>query len=153
MEVGSSPTDVEKPETVGLLIRKARLDLLENLTAAFRIDGGENRRNSVRLRGLGESRDVVDHQRGIVAVDVCQLRWLVIDQENGAILRRQKRVETDFRECRHHLCPSSEAVNEKHTGPVQLLCGRLERSDACDKSRWQSRPDIKPDIDAVGICT
>ena len=32
-----------------LLISKDRLDLLENLTAAFRIDGGENRRDSVRL--------------------------------------------------------------------------------------------------------
>src|SRR5258708_26901341 len=62
-----------------LLIRKERPDLLENLTAAFCLDGGENRRDSVRLRGLGESCDVVDYQRGVVAVDVCQLRWLVID--------------------------------------------------------------------------
>ena len=40
---------------------------------------------AVRLRGLGESRDVVNHQRRLVAVDVGELRWLVIDQENGAI--------------------------------------------------------------------
>src|SRR5258708_30743577 len=57
------------------MIRRPPRSTLFPYTTLFRsIDGGENRRNSVRLRGLGESRDVVDHQRGIVAVDVCQLR-------------------------------------------------------------------------------
>jgi len=38
-----------------------------------------------------------------VTVYVCQLRWLVIDQKKGAILRRQKSVEADFRERSHDL--------------------------------------------------
>ncbi len=141
---------VDEAAVDGLLIGKDRLDLLENLTAAFRVDGGENRRDSERLRGLGESGDVVDHHRGLVAVDVGQLRWLVIDQENGAILRRQKRVETDLRERRHHLFPSFEAVSEKQADRIQRLCGRLDRSDDCDKSMWHARPHIKPGIDTGG---
>ena len=141
---------VDEAAVDGLLIGKDRLDLFENLTAAFRIDGCENRRDSVRLRGLGESGDVVDHQRGVVAVDVCQLRGLVIDQENGAILRRQKSIETDLRERRHHLFPSFEAVSEKLADRIQRLCGRLDRSDDCDKSMWHARPHIKPSIDTVG---
>src|SRR5260370_9613513 len=44
-----------------LLIRKYRLDLLENLTAAFRADCCENRRHAVRLCRFCESCDVVDH--------------------------------------------------------------------------------------------
>src|SRR5258706_16269385 len=43
---------VDEAAVDGLLIRKDRLDLLEKLAAAFRIDGGENRRDRVRLRGL-----------------------------------------------------------------------------------------------------
>jgi len=39
---------------------------------------------------LAERGNVVDYQRGIVAVDVGQLRWLVIDQENRAVLRGQE---------------------------------------------------------------
>src|SRR5258705_3144550 len=101
---------VDEGAVDGLLIRKDRLDLLENLAAAFRVDGGENRRDSERPRSLGESGDVVDHQRGLVAVDVCQLRWLVIDQQNGAVLRRQQRVETDLRECVHDLFPYCEVL-------------------------------------------
>jgi hypothetical protein len=71
---------------------------LKNLDPALRIDRGENRRDSVRLRGLRERRGVVDHHRGLVTVYVGQLRWLVIDQEEDAIFRRQKPVEADFRE-------------------------------------------------------
>jgi hypothetical protein len=37
---------VDEAAVDGLLIRKDRLDWLENLTAAFCIDGGENRRDS-----------------------------------------------------------------------------------------------------------
>src|SRR5471030_3102973 len=39
---------VDEGAVDGLLIRKDRLDLLENLAAAFRVDGGENRRDSIR---------------------------------------------------------------------------------------------------------
>src|SRR5476649_491060 len=140
-------------DALPILIRKDRLDLLEDLTAAFRGDGGENRRDSVRLCGLGESGDVVDHQRRVVAVDVGQLRWLVIDQENGAILWRQKRVETNLRERRHHLCPSFETVGEKQADRIQRLCGRFDRSDDCDKSVWHPHPHVKPGIDTVGRST
>ena len=88
----------------GLLIGKDRLDLLEHLTPAFRVDCCENRRDTVRLRSLRESCDVVDHHRGLVTGYVCQLRWLVIDQEeNDAIFRCQKSVEADFRERLHDL--------------------------------------------------
>src|SRR5476649_2023187 len=137
-------------DALPILIRKDRLDLLEDLTAAFRGDGGENRRDSVRLCGLGESGDVVDHQRRVVAVDVGQLRWLVIDQENGAILWRQKRVETNLRERRHHLFPSVEAVSEKQADRIQRLRGGSDRSDDCDKSMGHARPHIKSGIDAAG---
>src|SRR5258705_3234444 len=136
-----------------LLIRKDRLDLLENLAAAFRVDGGENRRDSERPRSLGESGDVVYYQRRLVAVERLQLRWLVIDQENGAVLRRQKRIETNLRERRHHLIPSFEAVSEKQADRIQRLCGRLDRSDDGDKSMWHARPHIKPGIDAGGNST
>ena len=92
---------VDERAVDGLLIGKDRLDLLVNLTAAFRVDCCENRRDTVSLRSLRESCDVVDHHRGLVTVYVCQLRWLVIDRENGAILRCQKSVEADFRERLH----------------------------------------------------
>ena len=87
---------VDEGAVDGLLISKDRLYLLENLTATFRVDCAENRRDSVRPRSLCESCDVVDQDRGLVAVDVCQLSGLVIDQENAAILRRQKRVQADL---------------------------------------------------------
>src|SRR6266852_2426650 len=96
---------VDEGAVDGLLIGKDGLDLLENLTATLRADRRENRRYSVRLRGLREGRHVIDHHRGLVTVYVCQLRWLVIDQKNGAILRRQKSVEADFRERLHDLFP------------------------------------------------
>jgi hypothetical protein len=97
---------VDEGAVDGLLISKDHLDLLENLTAAFRVDCAENRRDSLRPHSLGESCNVVDQDRGLVAVDVCQLSGLVIDQENGAILRRQKRVQTDLGERVHDLWPS-----------------------------------------------
>ena len=46
--------------------------------AAFRVDSGEDRRDSVRPRGLGESGDVVDHHRGLVAVNVPKLSEVLI---------------------------------------------------------------------------
>src|SRR5260370_42330393 len=57
---------------------------------------------------------------------------------------------TDFQERLHDLFPSAEAVSEKHADRIQRLCGRLECSDACDKSMWHARPHIKPSIDTVG---
>jgi hypothetical protein len=77
----------------------------------------------------------------------------VIDQENRAILWRQKRVETDFRKRRHRLLPSFEAVSEEQADRVQRQCGRLDRSNDCDKSMWHARPHVKPDIDTVGNST
>lgn len=85
-----------------------------------------------------------------MAVHVCQLRGLVVDQENGAILWREESVETDFREGLHDLFLSSQAVSEKHADRIQRLCGRLDRSDDCGKSVWHAHPHIKPSIDAGG---
>src|SRR6266851_1087606 len=76
-----SSQELMKVRSMGFLIGKDRLDLPENLTAAFRVDGGEDCGDSVRLGSLGERCDVVDHHRRLVAVDVCQLRGLMIDQE------------------------------------------------------------------------
>jgi hypothetical protein len=45
------------------------------------------------------------------------LRWLVINQENGAILRCQKSVEADFRERLHDLFP----------WPSQCICVATSR--------------------------
>ena len=80
----------------GFLIWKDRLNLLEDVAATRRADRRQNRRDVEHLRHLGERRDVVDDHRGVVTVDVGELRWLVIDEENHAVLRRQKRVETNF---------------------------------------------------------
>jgi len=139
------------------LIGKDCLDLPENLTAAFRGDCGENRRDSECPGRLGETRDVVDHHRRLVTVNVCQLRRLVIDQENGAILRRQKRVETDLRECVHDLLlplkclvRCLQPLTDKQAARVQRLGGGLDRSDDGDKSVWHARPHVKPGIDTGG---
>src|SRR5690242_13331679 len=86
-----------------VLIRKDRLELLEQCAAALLIDGAKNRWNAKRLRGLREPRDIVDHECGIVTVDVCQLERLVVDQEKDAILRCHKSVEADLRERLHHV--------------------------------------------------
>src|SRR4029453_1828581 len=42
------------------------------------------------------------------------------------------------------------ALREKQADRIQRLCGRLECSDACDKSMWHARPHIKPSINTVG---
>jgi hypothetical protein len=94
---------VDEAAVDGLLVRKNRLNLLENLTAALRVDCRENRRNSVRFCGLGQSCDVVDHHCGLVTIYVRQLRRLVIDQEKDAILGCKKSVEADFRKRLHNL--------------------------------------------------
>src|SRR6266852_823736 len=47
---------VDEGAVDGLLIRKDRLDLLENLTAAFRVDGGEKARDAARVCGLSTIR-------------------------------------------------------------------------------------------------
>src|SRR6266404_1106476 len=63
-----------------LLIRKDSLDLLENKAPSFLIDGGENRRNAICLRGLRETCDVVEEYCGVVTVYVCQLERLVVNE-------------------------------------------------------------------------
>ena len=101
---------VDEGAVDGLLISKDRLDLLENLTAAFRVDCGENRRDSVRPRSLGESCDVVDQDGGLVAVDVCQLSGAGDRSgERRQFSGRQKRVQTDLGERVHDLWPSQLA--------------------------------------------
>jgi hypothetical protein len=47
---------------------------------AFLIDSGENRRNAIRLRRLGWSCDVIDHDCGVVTVYVCQLERLMVNE-------------------------------------------------------------------------
>jgi hypothetical protein len=49
----------------------------------------------------------------------------------------------------HDLFPSSQAASEKQADGIQRLCGRLECSDACDKSMWHACPHIKPSIDTM----
>src|SRR4029077_10042311 len=93
-----------------LLIREHRLELPEKCAAPLLIDCAQNRRNAERLRGLRESGDIVDHDRGIVTVDVGQLERLVVDQEKDAILRCQKRVKADLRERLHHVMLSSGII-------------------------------------------
>src|ERR1700752_4515778 len=74
----------------------------------------------------------------------------MIDQENDAILRRQKSLETNLRKRLHDLCTSSQAVSEKQADRIQRLCGRLDRSDDGGESVWHARPHIKPGIDTGG---
>jgi hypothetical protein len=45
----------------------------------------------------------------IVAVDVPELEWLVIDQEKEPVFRCKKGVQAHFRECLHDLCASRDA--------------------------------------------
>jgi hypothetical protein len=50
---------------------------------------GQNDRNLEGFGELGESDHVVDDHRRLVTVKVCELKRLVIDEENDAFLRRQ----------------------------------------------------------------
>src|SRR5689334_18430421 len=105
-----------------LLIRKDRLELLEQCAAALLIDGGKNRRNAKRLRGLREPCDVVNHECGIVTVDVCQLERLVVDQEKDAILRCQQSVQADLRERLHRVMLSFPASHDVHCTTMVPRC-------------------------------
>jgi len=84
-----------------LLIRKDSLNLLENKAPSFLVDCGENRRNAICLRGLRKTGDVVDHYCGVVTVYVRQLERLVVNENQGTILRCQKSVQPDLRERLH----------------------------------------------------
>src|SRR5712671_5453832 len=95
-----------------------------------------NGTHPVRLRGLRESRDVLDHHRGLVTVFVCQLRWLMIDEENGAILRCQKSIETEFRERVHRVfLPNELALVGSHgnASPKNIL-SRLKTKSLSSRS-------------------
>src|ERR1700692_766838 len=70
----------------GFLVRKNSLYLPENFAAAFCGDCCENRWDAIRLRGLCQTCDVVDHHRWLVTIYVRQLRRLVIDEKKDAII-------------------------------------------------------------------
>jgi hypothetical protein len=42
---------------------------------------------------------------------------------------------------------SLQPLSEKCADRTQRLCGRLNGSDACDKSMWHACPHVKPRID------
>jgi len=97
-----------------LLIRKDSLELLEKQAAAILIDCGENRGDAERLRSFRERCDVVDDDCGIVTVYVCQLKWLVVDQEKDRILRVRRASRPIFGTfaSSHPLLPKSANLSE-----------------------------------------
>jgi hypothetical protein len=88
---------------------------------------------------------------GLVTIYVCQLRRLVIDQENGAILQCQKSVEADFRERLHDLFLSLKVADasavpmhlrcHKSTSPTWLRVSRKNDLPSVRRPFRQARPD------------
>jgi hypothetical protein len=81
---------------IGLLRGKDFLDALEEVPTALLGDGGQYRRDLERLPRLRERHHVVDDQRRFVAVQVGELKRLVIDEQKYAALRRKQRVESSL---------------------------------------------------------
>src|SRR5262249_28907423 len=73
----------------GLLIRKYVLTTLYGFSSASFEHGGQNDRNLEGFGELGEANHVIDDHRRLVTVKVCELKGLVIDEDNDAVLGRQ----------------------------------------------------------------
>src|ERR1700722_5664587 len=82
----------------GFLIWEDVLNGLENNAATLLVHRRQDRRNVECFRHLGKGRDIVDDHRWFVAVDVCELEWLVVNQHKNAVIRSKKCFETYFRE-------------------------------------------------------
>ena len=55
---------------------------------------GQDRRHVKDFRRFGEADDVVDDHRRLVAVQVGELVWLMVNQHEDAVFRAQQSVET-----------------------------------------------------------
>src|SRR6266404_6992611 len=90
----------------GFMIWKDVLNTLENQAATLFRHCCQDRRDAVGLRRHGKTNGVVYDHRWLVAVDIRELERLVIDQHNHAIIRCEKRIESDLCKCSHTSVPS-----------------------------------------------
>src|SRR5882762_724092 len=87
------------------------LNAFEDLAATFFRHCRQDRGYAVRLRRHGKTNGIVDHHRWFVTVDVRELERLVINHHNHAIVRREKRFESDFRKCLHDAILSEAIID------------------------------------------
>jgi hypothetical protein len=71
------------------------LERLDEISAAVLEDSGQQCGHVERLGGLCEHHHVVDHEGRIDVLDAAHLEWLMVDQHQGAVVRRQHRVEAN----------------------------------------------------------
>src|SRR4029077_14399954 len=94
----------------GLMVWKDVLNAFEDPTASFFVHCCQDRGDAVRLCRHGKTNGIVDHHRWFVTVDIRELERLVINHHNHAIVRREKRIESDSRKCLHDAVLFSEEI-------------------------------------------
>src|SRR6266702_686385 len=83
-----------------LLLREDVLQPLDQETAAFFQNCGQDGRYTKHLRCLGQANNVIHDHRRFVTVQVGKLEWLMVDQQKNAILGCEKRLKS----CLAHGC-------------------------------------------------
>jgi len=76
-------------QTARLLVRKHVLEAFDEIATTLFNYRAENRRNVEDFRGLGQRDDVVDDHRRLVAVQIRELIWLMVDQYEDAVFRAE----------------------------------------------------------------
>src|SRR5580692_2196282 len=93
---------IDKGAINGFLIWEDVLNGLENYAATLLVHCRQDRRNVERFGRLREGSDIVDDHGWFVAVDVCELERLVVNQHKNAVIWSKKCFEAGLRERLHH---------------------------------------------------
>src|SRR5213594_2310894 len=79
-----------------LLVGKNILNRLDDKAALLLKHGCQQRRHAKNLRRLCESYDVVDNRLGIVTAQTGELEWLMVNQNQHAIVGSEEGLKARF---------------------------------------------------------
>src|SRR5207237_227240 len=130
-----------------LLVGEDGLDAADDVPAARRNDSRQNRGHAEELRRLRQRDDVIHDELRLVTVQIGELSALMIDQEQRAVFRSEKRVQTGVRRLigwGRHGSISSFAVGmlvrrEGYPPPDARASGEVDRSISAFWHRWSVR--------------
>src|ERR1700688_2591147 len=113
---------VDKSAIDWLLVGKYVLQTLDEVPTAFRQYSGQYGRNPECFRALRE-RDYVGNDRlRFVTVKVGELEWLMVDENQYALFRREKRFEARIRGLWHHFSsPRMATIQAGNKAPARGL--------------------------------
>ena len=89
----------EQREAIKRYAQRNNLDVLqwfEEVATLPLEDGGQERGHAEDFCGFGQANHIVNDRLGIVTAQAGELKWLMIDKDHHAVVRREQSAKSDF---------------------------------------------------------